>query len=209
MDITSNFRRTLNALEERYIQYKKDNMLYDFTDYPRYLYDMLQAFDERITDIQGLFVDEFQDVDPIQLEIFNMVDANKKFYIGDPWQSIYQFRNADGAVFEKLPSFEVVKLKDNYRSHQEIIDYAVTVYDTLKAKAAEEIECCISDVEFINAANIKCRRGTGGEVAIVNPFGGITDVNLPADCCTSVGQLFEYVMGTRPMILCRLNKQAN
>lgn len=84
MDITPNFRRTLNALEERYIQYKKDNMLYDFTDYPRYLYDMLQAFDERITDIQGLFVDEFQDVDPVQLEIFNMVDADKKFYIGDP-----------------------------------------------------------------------------------------------------------------------------
>lgn len=212
MDITPNFRRTLNALEERYIQYKKDNMLYDFTDYPRYLYDMLQAFDERISDIQGLFVDEFQDVDPIQLEIFNLVDADKKFYIGDPWQSIYQFRNADGAVFEKLPTFEVVKLKDNYRSHQEIIDYAVTVYDTLKDKAAAEIECCISDVESINPASIKCRRGAGGQIAVVNPFGGVTSANLDTlvrDNYAPIGKLFDYIMSCRPMILCRLNKQAS
>lgn len=37
MDITDNYRRTLNALEERYIKYKRDNGLYDFTDYPQYL----------------------------------------------------------------------------------------------------------------------------------------------------------------------------
>lgn len=212
MDITPNFRRTLNALEERYIQYKKDNMLYDFTDYPRYLYDMLQAFDERISDIQGLFVDEFQDVDPIQLEIFNLVDADKKFYIGDPWQSIYQFRNADGAVFEKLPTFEVVKLKDNYRSYQEIINYAVTVYETLKDKAAAEIECCISDVESVNQASIKCRRGTGGQIAVVNPFGGVTSTNmdnLVNNNYAPIGELFDYIMSCRPMILCRLNKQAS
>lgn len=37
MDITENYRRTLNALEARYIKYKKDNGLYDFSDYPQYL----------------------------------------------------------------------------------------------------------------------------------------------------------------------------
>lgn len=37
MDITDNYRRTLNALEARYIKYKRDNGLYDFSDYPQYL----------------------------------------------------------------------------------------------------------------------------------------------------------------------------
>ena len=83
MDITDNYRRTLNALETRYINYKRDNNLYDFTDYPLYLYNVLVAYKETIKDIDALFVDEFQDVDETQLKIFNLVEAHKKFYIGD------------------------------------------------------------------------------------------------------------------------------
>ena len=51
MDITDNYRRTLNALEERYIKYKRENGLYDFTDYPLYLYNTLEAYKEDITTI--------------------------------------------------------------------------------------------------------------------------------------------------------------
>lgn len=83
MDITDNYRRTLNALEARYINYKRDNGLYDFTDYPLYLFNVLETYDEFIYNIDALFVDEFQDVDEIQLEIFKKVLSNKKFYVGD------------------------------------------------------------------------------------------------------------------------------
>ena len=83
MDITDNYRRTLNALESRYIHYKRDNGLYDFTDYPLYLFNVLETFDESINIIDALFVDEFQDVDEVQLEIFKRVNASKKFYVGD------------------------------------------------------------------------------------------------------------------------------
>ena len=83
MDISENYRRTLNALDRRYISYKRDNNLYDFTDYPLYLYNVLMAYGESINNVDALFVDEFQDVDSIQLELFNLVNAHKKFYIGD------------------------------------------------------------------------------------------------------------------------------
>ena len=76
MDITDNYRRTLNALEERYIKYKRENSLYDFTDYPLYLYNMLEAYKEDITTIDALFVDEFQDVDSVQFKIFEKVLDN-------------------------------------------------------------------------------------------------------------------------------------
>ena len=51
MDITDGYRRTLTALETRYIQYKRDNALYDFMDYPLYLYNVLTAYSEEINSI--------------------------------------------------------------------------------------------------------------------------------------------------------------
>ena len=83
MDITDSYRRVLMTLEDMYKQYKRDNMLYDFTDYPLYLYDVMTTYDEYIYDIDALFVDEFQDVDSIQFELFEKVFARKKFFIGD------------------------------------------------------------------------------------------------------------------------------
>ncbi len=134
MDVKDSFKKTLLALEARYIRHKRDNILYDFTDYPLYLYDILTVYDEEINNIDALFVDEYQDVDEIQFELFRKVNSNKKFFVGDAWQSIFVFRGADGAVFNKTSDFSKYKLVTNYRSYQEIIDYAVTVYLYLKDK---------------------------------------------------------------------------
>ena len=109
MDIKDSFKKTLIALETRYIKYKRDNILYDFTDYPLYLYDVLTTFDESINNIDALFVDEYQDVDETQFEIFQKVNAHKKFFVGDAWQSIFVFRGADGAVFTKTKDFDEYK----------------------------------------------------------------------------------------------------
>lgn len=177
MDITDNYRRTLNALEERYIMYKRENGLYDFTDYPLYLYDVLETYQETITTIDALFVDEFQDVDEIQFMVFEKVQAQKKFYIGDSWQSIYQFRNADGKVFHKLKDFEAYKLQFNYRSYQEIIDYATTVYEELAGDYNEDSsdfdlpDSYITSVRFSLPSSIQCNRGYGGWVVSVDPYG--------------------------------------
>lgn len=133
MDISDNYKRTLAAIEERYIAFKRQNNLYDFTDYPLYLYTILETYNEYITNIDALFVDEFQDVDDIQIKIFDRVTAtHKKCFVGDRWQSIFVFRGADGESFEKIPDFSKYKLKYNYRSYQSIIDYAVTVYEVLR-----------------------------------------------------------------------------
>ena len=147
MDITDNYRKTLNALEDRYINYKRENGLYDFTDYPLYLFDVMKAYNEYVEDIDALFVDEFQDVDSVQFETFQRVISKKKFFIGDSWQSIFVFRGADGEVFNKLDNFTLFKLKYNYRSYQEIIDYATTVYLNLKEQAEYGDECYITQID--------------------------------------------------------------
>lgn len=205
MDITDNYRRTLNALESRYIHYKRDNGLYDFTDYPLYLFNVLETFDESINNIDALFVDEFQDVDEVQLEIFKKVNASKKFYVGDAWQSIFQFRGADGMVFSKLEDFQEYKLKYNYRSHQEIIDYAATVYLKLRYDV-DDRDCYISEVMYSQPSGIICARGDGGQVAVINPFGRI----FTSDAWSlgrKINEMFYQFMTLKPMILCRTNKQ--
>lgn len=206
MDITENYRRTLNALEDRYIKHKRDNHLYDFTDYPLYLYDVMTEYNETINNIDALFVDEFQDVDSIQLKIFNRTNCFKKFFIGDSWQAIFAFRGADGEAFNKLDNFTVYKLKYNYRSYQEIIDYAVHVYETLRYRCGDRY---ITQIAAPEPCDIKCNRGYGGEVSIVDPWG---------ECYSYSGfdgvgrrENWEYklqsMLEKNPMILCRTNKQ--
>lgn len=210
MDITDGYRRTLATLEAYYIQYKRDNNLYDFTDYPLYLYDVMNTYDEYIKNIDALFVDEFQDVDSTQFEIFNKVLSKKKFYIGDAWQSIFQFRGADGAVFAKLEDFDLYKLDYNYRSYQEIINYACSVYEKLKPVVKEDEECYITQVTFADESSIICDRGYGGEVVIIDPFGNgnIIQNNVNSYIGSNKQkEKFDQLIATNPMILCRTNKQ--
>jgi len=61
---------------------------------------------EENENISYLLIDEFQDVDPVQFEIFSMLlgenFGNKLVAFGDPKQSIYGFRGADVSIFNKL-----------------------------------------------------------------------------------------------------------
>jgi len=126
MDISDKLRAMFQAVHRDYLEYKQKFGLYDFTDLPQYLLDKLNDYDRRIEDTDALFVDEFQDVDDVQLELFERVDAAKRFYIGDPQQSIYIFRGATEDVMKKLRGFTMYNLDVNYRSNQEIIDFAST-----------------------------------------------------------------------------------
>ena len=80
---------------------------------------------------KAVFIDEFQDTDKLQYEIFKSFfhsDSDQKtilFYIGDPKQSIYSFRNADPDTY-LLARREVGEntwtMGTNYRSNQSLID---------------------------------------------------------------------------------------
>lgn len=89
-----------------------------------------------------LFIDEFQDTDPIQAEIFLMLATDEAgglrpgalFVVGDPKQSIYRFRRADVDVYNRVArrivdtGGDVLSLTANFRSRPAVCRLANTVF---------------------------------------------------------------------------------
>lgn len=73
-----------------------------------------------------VYIDEFQDSNPIQVEIFKKIGLGetKIGIIGDTAQSIYKFQGADHTQFQtfSLPNIKEFVLNENRRSSNEIID---------------------------------------------------------------------------------------
>jgi ATP-dependent helicase/nuclease subunit A len=85
--------------------------------------------------LDQLLVDEFQDTDPVQCEIVRLLALDGPvserpglFLVGDPKQSIYGWRNADLAAYERFveelraAGGEVASLVVNYRSTPAVLD---------------------------------------------------------------------------------------
>lgn len=75
-----------------------------------------------------IFVDEFQDTNPMQSELIDLIarDGQNLIVVGDDDQSIYGFR---GATIQNIlgfknryPKTKEIALTENYRSHQAILD---------------------------------------------------------------------------------------
>ena len=79
--------------------------------------------------VRYLFVDEYQDINRAQEEMIRLVGGDGNiFVVGDPRQSIYQWRGSDERFFERFtetfkPS-ETIVLKENQRSMRAIVEVA-------------------------------------------------------------------------------------
>ena len=88
--------------------------------------------------IRYLLVDEFQDTDPLQLEmVLSLAEGappGSLFVVGDPKQSIYRFRRADIETYEdaKLTIAghgEVLTIRANFRSSRALLDAVNDVFE--------------------------------------------------------------------------------
>lgn len=94
---------------------------------------------------QYILVDEFQDVNNLQVELVKLLltDKTQLFCVGDDWQSIYGFRGSNVSYiidFEKhFPASKIFKLNLNYRSTQHIVGASNEVISYNKYKVEKEI----------------------------------------------------------------------
>lgn len=122
--------RVFQVYEERL---HKNNAL-DFDDLliktVRLLRDV-QEVRERYNDrFDYLLVDEYQDTNQLQFGLIRLLTEKQQniCVVGDPDQSIYRWRGADITNIlkfeEHFPSARVIRLEENYRSTQNILDLA-------------------------------------------------------------------------------------
>ena len=90
---------------------------------------MVMLWDGLSESFEAALIDEFQDTDPVQFEIFSeLFGKNQKhwlYLIGDPKQSIYRFRGADlEAYFAFAKRTKAVKysLDTNYRATTPLVE---------------------------------------------------------------------------------------
>ncbi len=122
----------LSRIEEYYRQYKRERSLLDYDDLLTYLRELLRSHPEVAERLsytyRYIMVDEYQDTNRLQAEIVRLLAHvhDNVMAVGDDAQSIYSFRGATVRnIFEfpdLFPDTKVIKLEENYRSTQPILD---------------------------------------------------------------------------------------
>ncbi len=122
---------------------KRNNAL-DFDDLIMKTVELFRQFPEVLENYQNRFlyimVDEYQDTNTAQFELIRLLAAKNRniCVVGDDDQSIYRFRGANIRNildFEKVyPDAKVIKLEQNYRSTQTILDAANSVIKNNSAR---------------------------------------------------------------------------
>lgn len=148
----TNARKLLSRLiqmsEETYQKSKNKLSHYHPDDFVAQLKEALEKKETLVKQIQKKFpvliIDEFQDTDQSQWELFYQLFLSRKddlialYLVGDPKQSIYRFRGADIYVYlqakELFSSHECFQLDTNYRSHPQLVHALNTLFCSAQAK---------------------------------------------------------------------------
>lgn len=140
-DLAAVLRAEMWDLVDRYQQLKRRSGKLDFVDLLILVRNLLQGREDVRAYLQQrfshIFVDEFQDTDPLQIEILLLLSAadpgqtrwqevtpapGKLFVVGDPKQSIYKFRRADVLLYRQVceslcsRGVALVRLSRSFRS---------------------------------------------------------------------------------------------
>ena len=133
----------IKTVQKEYGQYKLKNNCVDYDDLLVYLRTILKDDEIReklASQYRYIMVDEFQDTNGVQADIVRLL-AKKNgniMVVGDDAQSIYGFRGANHLNILKFPGAfdgcKVIKLQENYRSTQSILDVGNAVLNTMTEK---------------------------------------------------------------------------
>lgn len=131
-------------IQKVYAAYKQNNNLLDYDDLliylNRFLNERSPAAKSFLSGIKYVMVDEYQDTNKVQAEIVQGLAFynNNVMVVGDDSQSIYSFRGADFKNIMEFPELfkgvSVIKLEENYRSTQEILNFANHIIDSALEK---------------------------------------------------------------------------
>src|SRR6201996_558889 len=147
--VGSFFERTVADVYASYERELHRMNAMDFDDLLVRSVNVLELFPEVRRAYQDAFrevlVDEYQDTNAVQYRWLELLAGERRnlTVVGDPDQSIYGFRGADIhnilSFEEQFPDAKVVKLEQNYRSTQTILDAANAVISNNRGRKEKEL----------------------------------------------------------------------
>ncbi len=180
LHIAEVLREMLEAIEDRLWDVKRTHGILSFSDVERLTLKLLYDDDAAQTpsalaaETAGLFdelyIDEYQDVDPIQDKIFLALSRKTsdgtecgRFLVGDAKQSIYRFRGATPGIFmhyrdtfapceKEGEARRRLFMSDNFRCAQSVIDFTNAVFEKVfdDYNEQERLTCSRADKDALN-----------------------------------------------------------
>ncbi|MFA7707898.1 MAG: ATP-dependent helicase, partial [Candidatus Pacearchaeota archaeon] len=124
-------------------------------DYIDQILDAIKFFKEKpqyIPEFEHVLIDEYQDVNAMQIELVDLIKKNNIFAVGDPRQSIFGWRGSDISFIlnfsEKFEDCEKIYLVKNYRSNKKIVDFMNHSIRQMKAPDLESTKDCHSEISL-------------------------------------------------------------
>lgn len=142
-----------------YDLYKKNHQLMDFDDLEEEFLKLLKdpTYRSKLQEgIDWIMVDEFQDLNPIQLKILKLLSEKAKlFCVGDEDQCIYAFRGSDTSAMvnfdQEFSGGKILYLRFNYRCSATIVRHANLVIRNNKERYPKEIINFRQDETLLNS----------------------------------------------------------
>ena len=115
IEFIESIAKVVKLVVEKYHALKAEKNLVDFNDIEHMFYKILTLFPQCIQDIKYLFVDEYQDINPMQESIISIFEKYSEcVFAGDYKQSIYSFRHTNPIFFlNKFNKYKRLSLNNN------------------------------------------------------------------------------------------------
>ncbi|RYZ01167.1 MAG: ATP-dependent deoxyribonuclease subunit A, partial [Myxococcales bacterium] len=219
-DLAARLRQELTPVVQSYEELKQKAGVLDFVDLLSLARDMLAGSPSVREELQQrfshLFVDEFQDTDPLQAEILLLLASDdaaqndfqtvrvvpgKLFVVGDPKQSIYRFRRADVVLYQRIKQLLVeqgaalLNLTTNFRSVPSIQACVNAAFSRAMTGAADG-----SQADYVALAEWTPEiEGQPGVIALPVPepygaLGNMTKKAVSASCPDAVAAFIHWLI---------------
>lgn len=219
-DLAACLQHDLRSVVREYQTLRDRSGKLDFTDLLLQARDLLRDNENVRAAMQArfthLFVDEFQDTDPLQAEILLLLAANnsnvvdwqeatpvqgKLFVVGDPKQSIYRFRRADVAVYESVKQrlldkgAELLYLRSSFRATKEIHDIVNAAFEPVMQGGADGAQAAYVALESV-------RENVPNQPSLValpiprpySEYGKVTKYAIDASAPDAVGAYVDWLI---------------
>ena len=179
---------TVNYVNKCYKEYKEQRQLYDFTD-------MLKVFvdeaDKCCPDFEVTFLDEAQDLSPLQWDIAHALDKKSKFMFaaGDDDQAIYRWAGADVDQFINLDGSSET-LSQSYRVPKQVHRVAESIVYRIKHRYPKKYQPKEDEGTVKHMARLDDIDLTQGQWLILAQAGYI--LNPVVETLKSMGLLFTH-----------------